>query len=87
MRTCWQSAQRSTWPPSRDVRQASIAPMTRSWPALTWPRLTFRQASPWQRKTSATCNLERDMIPAQLGSLRCSKGLSVLRIMVMATRA
>jgi hypothetical protein len=32
MRTCAQSSQRSTWPPSAAVRRVSIADMTFSWP-------------------------------------------------------
>ena len=31
MRSCAQSSQRSTWPPSAAVRQVSIADMTPSW--------------------------------------------------------
>ena len=54
MRSCAQSSQRSTWPPSAAVRQVSIADMTFSWARLTWPALALRHAAPWARKTSAT---------------------------------
>src|SRR6516164_2249327 len=53
MRSCAQSSQRSTCPPSAAVRQVSIADMTFSWPRLTWPALAVRHAAPWARKTSA----------------------------------
>jgi hypothetical protein len=35
MVVCAQSSQRSTWPPSAAVRQASIALITFNWPRLT----------------------------------------------------
>ena len=35
MRSCAQSSQRSTWPPSAEVRQVSIADMTFNWARLT----------------------------------------------------
>jgi hypothetical protein len=34
-RMCAQSSQRSTWPPSAEVRQVSIADITFSWARLT----------------------------------------------------
>src|SRR3974390_2134076 len=57
MRWCAQSSQRSTCPPSAEVRQVSIAAMTFSWPRPTWPALALRHATPWARKTSATPGL------------------------------
>src|SRR5512136_1363591 len=33
--------------------------MTRSWARLRWPALAMRQASPWQRKMSATSSFGR----------------------------
>src|SRR5271154_2470341 len=67
MRSCAQSSQRSTWPPSAEVRQVSIADMTFSWPRLTWPALALRHAAPWARKTSATSRRGRAMRPRSGG--------------------
>src|SRR5271170_117860 len=67
MRSCTQSSQRSTWPPSAAVRQVSIADMTFSWLRLTWPALALRHAAPWTRKTSATSRLGRAMRPRSGG--------------------
>src|SRR5215471_18704338 len=61
MRRYAQSSQRSTCPPSADVRQISIAVMTRRWARLTWPALAERHASPWRRKISATSSFGPDM--------------------------
>src|SRR5271165_3260423 len=63
MRSCAQSSQRSTCPPSAEVRQVSIADMTFIWPRLTWPALALRHAAPWARKTSATSRRGRAMRP------------------------
>src|SRR6516225_9605504 len=63
MRACAQSSQRSTWPPSAEVRQLVIADITFNWARLAWPALTFRQAAPWARKTSAPSRGGRAMRP------------------------
>src|ERR1700761_4581027 len=57
MRSCAQSPQRSTCPPSAEVRQVSIADITFNWARLRWPALALRHAAPWARKTSATPGL------------------------------
>src|SRR5580658_6211315 len=67
MRSCAQSSQRSTWPPSAEVRQVSIADITFSWPRLTWPALALRHAVPWARKMSATSRRGRAMRPRSGG--------------------
>src|SRR5665213_489785 len=81
MRVWAQSWHRSTWPPSAAVRQASIADMTRSWPALTWPAFRARQASPWRRKTSATSSPGRDI---GSGRRRCSEVQELERALDLA---
>jgi hypothetical protein len=58
MRVWPQSSQRSTWPPSAAVRQASIADDAE---LVVASALATRQASPWRRKTSATSSIGRDM--------------------------
>ena len=96
MRSCAQSSQRSTWPPSAAVRQVSIADMTFSWPRLTWPALALRHAAPWARKTSATSRLDPGAAPcglSQAGGDRFarltpsrSSGLLMSRTVLTATR-
>src|SRR6516164_8584456 len=54
MRSCAQSSQRSTWPPSAAVRQVSIADIAFNWARLRCPALALRHSAPWGRKTSAT---------------------------------
>src|SRR6478736_5448211 len=61
MRSCAQSPQRSTCPPSAEVRQVSIADITFNWARLRWPALALRHAAPWARKTSATSRKGRAM--------------------------
>src|SRR5580692_1499154 len=61
MRSCAQSLQRSTCPPSAEVRQVSIADITFNWARLRWPALALRHAAPWARKTSATSRRGRAM--------------------------
>src|ERR1700760_2758727 len=61
MRSCAQSSQRSTCPPSAAVRQVSIADITFNWARLRWPALALRHAAPWARKTSATSRRGRAM--------------------------
>ena len=72
LRSCAQSSQRSTCPPSAAVRQVSIADMTFSWPRPTWPALALRHAAPWARKTSATSRRGRPMRP-QSGGRRSAR--------------
>src|SRR4029077_14229458 len=57
MRSSARSPQRSTCPPSAEVRQVSIADITFNWARLRWPALALRHAAPWARKTSATPGL------------------------------
>src|SRR6478736_9879457 len=63
MRSCAQSSQRSTCPPSAEVRQVSIADITFNWARLSWPALALRHAAPWARKTSATSRRGRATRP------------------------
>ena len=67
MRSCAQSSQRSTWPPSAAVRQVSIADMTFNWARLTRPALALRHAAPWARMTSATSRRGRATRPRSGG--------------------
>jgi len=53
MRTCEQSSQRSTWPPSAAVRQLSMADMTFNCGAHM-SGVGVGHAGPWRRKISAT---------------------------------
>ncbi len=45
MRSCAQSSQRLTRPPSTEVRQVSIADITFNWARPTWPSLALRHAA------------------------------------------
>src|SRR5271165_132469 len=89
MRSCVQSSQRSTCPPSAAVRQVSIADMTFNWSRLTCPALAFRHAAPWARKTSATSRGSRATRPWSGGrrSLRQLDVQPVQRTLDIADRA
>jgi len=90
MRVSPQSAQRSTWPPSKAVRQASIAAMTRRWACESRSLCVARKASPWRRKMSATSSPGRMRADHAAGitlSERRSSGDGVLAIRVVATWA
>ncbi len=93
-----QLAQPATCPPSASVRQASIADITFSWVRLICPALARRHAGPWVRKMSASSSEGRGTPPRlQSGpsdrstlsctSFICSKGLTVLWIVLVATWA
>src|SRR4029077_9958530 len=75
MRSCAQSSQRSTCPPSAAVRQVSIADITFNWARLRWPALALRHAAPWARKTSATPGLRSGGRPMRrrLGGRRSAR--------------
>src|SRR6201997_1280537 len=89
MRSCAQSSQRSTWPPSAAVRQVSIADMTFNCARLACPALAFRHAAPWARKTSATSRGGRVTRPWSAGrrSLRQLDVQPVQRTLDVADRA
>ena len=92
LHVCAQSSQRSTWPPSAEARQVSIADMIFKGPRPTWPALAVRHAGPWARKMSATSRRGRAM-GRQAGGGRLamltpsrSRELVTSRIVLTATR-
>src|SRR4029077_14386765 len=86
MRSCAQSLQRSTCPPSAEVRQVSIADITFNWARLRWPAWAWRHAAPWARKTSATSRRGRAIRSGGRGSARGVEGQRLERALDVADR-
>jgi hypothetical protein len=102
-RNCRRCGGGRTWrsPPHArraSVRQASIAAITFSWVRLTCPALAFRHAGPRARKMSASSSAGRGTRPRRqpgpspcrtrsCSAFICSKGLTVLLIVLVATWA
>ena len=64
MRSCAQSSQRSTCPPSAEVRQVSIADITFNWARLRWPALALRHAAQGRLEAAHRLTGQKELLAA-----------------------